>query len=129
MAIAELTNSVLEVVLITILPIIMKFLIDNAPAFIKKYNEKVDNEIIREYINYATQAILNSVSEVSQTYVDNLKSSGEFNSESAKQAFILAKDKAEQLMSDEVKKAIGIIYGDIDVWIGTVIEKAVRDGN
>ena len=64
--------------------------------------------------------------DVSQTYVDALKNTGEFT----KEAQVIAKEKAidiaTKLITEDGKKAVEEIYGDFSIWLSTTIESNVK---
>ena len=92
----------------------------------QKNSKLADNEMINKLIDSAQSTVTRIVSSISQTYVDSLKNSGEFNKEAA----IIAKDtaiaKATELLSDEAVKAIETVHGSFSAWLDIVIEDAVK---
>ncbi len=75
----------------------------------------------------AERSIVAAVSTIAQTFVDNLRASGEWSPEAAS----LAADKALQLarrtMSDSTMEILRQVTGDANLWIKQRIEEAVRD--
>jgi hypothetical protein len=67
------------------------------------------------------------VTYTAQTYVDNLKKQGKFDTEAQKVAFTTAKEVALQLLTEDAKKMIGDLYGDLMVWLDTKIEQTVKE--
>ncbi len=122
---SQLLEGLLEIVLVVALPLVVKFLGDNLPIFVQKYSQNVDNKQLEEYIAFATNAVVSSVNQVSQTFVSQLKASGDFDANKAEEAFYKAKAQASSLMSDGVKEAVAMVYGDVDMWISTIIEETV----
>lgn len=93
---------------------------------INEVSSKIKNTKLTKYINAATDIVTKAVLDVSQTYVDFLKNTGEFT----KEAQILAKEKAidiaTKLITEDGKKAIEEIYGDFSTWLSTTIESNVK---
>ena len=85
-----------------------------------------DNELLNQYINTVQQIVYDVVLNVSQVYVDSLKSSGNFNEEAQKYAKEMAIEMAKSLISKEAKKAIVSVYGDLDKYLSTQIESMVK---
>lgn len=85
-----------------------------------------DNEMINKLIDSAQSTVTRIVSSISQTYVDSLKNSGEFNKEAATIAKDTAIAKATELLSDEAVKAIETVHGSFSAWLDIVIEDAVK---
>ena len=89
-------------------------------------NAKINNEKANAMLTAATNAVVNAVRSVLQTYVDTLKANGKFDESSQKIALIKAKKLALESMNDEVQKYIGTTYGNIDTWITTMIEATLN---
>ena len=71
--------------------------------------------------------VVNVVQATNQVMVDTLKSKGEFTKEAASEAFIISKDKALKMLSDEAADIIESVYGDVSTYIDVLIEATVRD--
>ena len=63
---------------------------------------------------------------VSQTFVDSLKESGNFDKEAQAKAFNMAKTAALNGMSDSMKKYIDKYCGGLDEWLRIQIEAWVK---
>ena len=61
-----------------------------------------------------------------QTYVDALKEQNAFDKEAQKIAFEKTKDAILKLLTEECKKCLGEIVGDLNEYITAQIEAAVR---
>lgn len=89
-------------------------------------NAKINNEKANAMLTAATNAVVNAVRSVLQTYVDTLKASGKFDESSQKIALIKAKKLALESMNAEVQNYITTTYGNIDTWITTMIEATLN---
>ena len=93
---------------------------------ISELSSKIKNTKLTKYINAATEVVTKAVLDVSQTYVDALKNTGEFT----KEAQVIAKEKAiniaTKLITEDGKKAVEEIYGDFSIWLSTTIESNVK---
>lgn len=89
--------------------------------------QRTDNETAAHYIGMAGEVIAQAVAYVAQTYADELKKAGTFNKEAQEKAFEMARARAVQILGPAAMKALGEIYGDVDVWISTKIEQACRE--
>lgn len=85
-----------------------------------------DNELLNQYIDMVQQIVYDVVLMVSQTYVDSLKKSGNFNEEAQKQAKDMAIEMAKTLISEEAKNAIITVYNDFDNYLASLIESVVK---
>ena len=63
---------------------------------------------------------------VQQSYVDSLKQQDKFTAEAQKEAFELAKKRAIELMNQYTQDAIIHIYGNLDIYIDTMIESIIN---
>ena len=99
----------------------------------KKINEiQVNTQIseyeqLNKYIDNVQDAIARIVLTLSQTVVDGLKASGNFTKEAQEQVKQQAIDMAKQMITEEAKKAIIQVYGDVDEFLNTSIESLVRE--
>lgn len=113
--------------LLPIIPLLVIYL----KAFIQTKTDelklKTHNEELNKYIGIATDTLQTVVTEVSQTYVDELKELNKFDKEAQLIAFNMAKDKFENIVTEDTKKAIKEVVADYDEWINSNIEAIVKD--
>lgn len=93
--------------------------------FVKASIDANDNDLLELYLKSATDVLSDIVLEVNQTYVNTLKSNGEFTLEAQKHAKEVAINKAKLLISENAREALTAVYGDLSVWIETQIESEV----
>ena len=87
---------------------------------------KIENEKISNTLDSVVTMVLDVVESVNQTFVDELKKKGEFTEESAKEAFNKSKETALKMLSNDAADIIATVYGDVDVYIDTLIEATVK---
>lgn len=87
----------------------------------------IENKRIRMLISEGTDIILNSVNYVQQIYVDTLKQNNSFNEEARREAFYMARARALELLPEEIYKAIDERYGNINVFVETLIESELSE--
>ena len=98
----------------------------------KKINEvQVNTEIkeydkLNQYIDSAQKVISNAVLTVTQTYVESLKKSGNFTAEAQAEAKNRAVTIAKELITEECKNAIVVVYADFDAYLDSTIESLVK---
>lgn len=98
----------------------------------KKINElQVNTEIsehekLNRYIDSAQEAISNAVLTVTQTYVESLKQSGKFDKEAQIEAKNRATAIAKELITEDCKNAIIVVYADFDKFLDSTIESLVQ---
>lgn len=122
----QLIQSIAYIVITAILPIVVNYGVKFVDAKITELTATVENETARKYIDAAVDAIGIAVTVVNQTYVDSLKSAGQFDSNSAITAKNLALEKAKELISEDSKNFITMMYGDFDNYLDNAIEAYVR---
>lgn len=115
----EIIDIVLQRILIP-LGVYLVILLGN---YIK--SKGLDGRIERLLLQVA-DASERAVSVVMQTFVDDLKKSGEWNADTAKQALDMALGIAKEILGDEAMKLIGSITDEVDDYLKTAIENAVR---
>ena len=123
----EILTTLIQVVIIPAIPVLITYLVKYLKAKADQTTTKIDNELIRTYLQDATDAVLQAVAYTAQTYVDTLKKQGKFDEEAQKIAFNTAKDIALKLLTEEAKQMITDLYGDITVWLDTKIEQTVKE--
>lgn len=123
----ELLITLIQVVIIPAIPVLVTYLVKFLKAKADQATVKIDNELIQIYLNEATDAVLQAVTYTAQTYVDSLKKQGKFDKEAQEQAFNTAKDVALKLLTEEAKRMITDLYGDLTIWLDTKIEQTVNE--
>ena len=118
--------DILSVVLAAAIPVLTPKLINfiNVKITLAKDEAKTENEKrILESIQLTVETV---VKYVSQTFVDSLKTKGEFTTEEQAAALKMALEKTEEMLTEEAKEFIMANYGDITVWLTTLIEATVK---
>jgi len=123
----EILTTLVQVVVIPAIPVLVTYLVKYLKAKAEQTTTRIDNELIRTYIQEATDAVLQAVTYTAQTYVDSLKKQGKFDEEAQKIAFNTAKNIALQLLTTEAKQMIEDLYGDLMLWLETKIEQTVKE--
>jgi len=123
----EILTTIIQVVVIPAIPVLVTYLVKFLKAQADQTTTKINNELIRTYLQEATDAVLQAVTYTAQTYVDTLKKEGKFDKEAQKTAFNTAKNVALQLLTEEAKQMITDLYGDLTLWLDTKIEQTVKE--
>jgi hypothetical protein len=84
--------------------------------------EKAKGQKYKRTLETIETSIRSAVLMVQQTFVDNLKKEGKFDSEAQAKALELAVKTAASQINDEMKKVIEELFGDIEEWLKTQIE-------
>ena len=121
----ETFNELMSVIIIPLLTALSGFLVGLLRKKISEVSQKIENDKLQKYIGLASDAVLQAVETVTQTYVDELKSNGEFT----KEAHAIAKEKsleiAQGLLTEQARVILAEAYGDIDLWLQTKVEQLV----
>ena len=133
MDVKEFLQQVLYVVATGILPILTVYIVNLIKVKTKEVTEKLnesntkfDDYQLDKYIINAVDIIGTAVIEVNQTYVDNLKKAGKFTEEAEENAKQKAIDRCKQLISENSKKAIEVVYNDYEAFLNSKIEELVK---
>lgn len=85
-----------------------------------------DNDLLNQYIDMVQQIVYNVVLTVTQTYVESLKKNGKFDDVAQAEAKSMALNMAKELISEEARNAVIIVYSDFDSYLSALIESYVK---
>lgn len=111
-------NEVLYTLITCALMIVVKFVVQ----LIRTKTSEIKNTEVQQMIDNIGDIVIM----VSQTFVDSLKESGNFDKEAQVKAFDMAKTAALNGMSDSMKKYIDQYCGGLDEWLRIQIEAWVK---
>lgn len=127
MDIKNMIQEILYLIITGIVPLLITYVIVFLRGKIKESQSVLANENLNKYIDIAADAISMAVMSVSQTYVDALKKAGKFDIEAQKIAKQMAIDKAKELINEQSKAAIELLYNDFEAYLNEQIEALVRE--
>ena len=107
----DILSTLLQAVLIVVVPIIAGFAAKGVAALAQYLGVKTDNATVAKYAQEIAQAVATAVTYVSQTYVDELKKSGTFTEENQKIAIEKALEVARQQLTQEALEFITVGAG------------------
>lgn len=122
----EFLKDILYIVITAAVPLLTTYI---CKFLYEKWTEgktKIKNEEIASTLDNVVSMVLNCVETTNQTFVDELKKNGEFTKEAAAEAFLMSKTMAIQMLSEDAAEIILEVYGDIDVYLDTLIETTVK---
>jgi hypothetical protein len=122
----EILSSLLQAVIVAVVPVLTTYLIKFLQARSAAWEAQLSNETAKRLIEEFSSAISTGVSSVTQTYVEDIKKSGEFNEDAQKEALLRARDTALSVMTEDAKHFIQNSYGDIEALIRAKIEETVK---
>ena len=119
-------QTVLVQLLIAIIPILSAFIVRLLNLKSNEIKQHTKNSKLDKYVDYAADIIKKSVIAVNQIFVDKLKEQNGFTPEKQKEAFELAKKKILSMLNEDAKKALTMIYGDLNTFLDSQIEATVN---
>lgn len=124
----EVMNLIETLVLAPLIIAISSFLIALIRQQTSKIEEKIKDEKAKRMLEIAENVVSQAVATVSQTYVDDLKKDGIFDTDAQKEAFEMSKDKIYMLLTTDTLQAVKDNYGNVEEWINTKIEETINKG-
>ena len=121
----ELREFLFELALACI-PIITVFIGKFLYAKWEEVHGNIKNTKVKNTLDEVIEIIVNVVQATNQTFVDELKKKGEFTNEAAIDAFEISKETAVSMLSYEAIEIITEVYGDVDLYLDTLIESTVK---
>lgn len=123
----ELLKTITQTVIIPLLIALVGYAVKwiNAKANEIKANAK--DQKVQKYITLLNDTIVSAVIAVNQTYVDALKEKNAFDVEAQKEAFNRVYETIIATMTEEADKYLSEAIGDLDEYITTKIEEAVKE--
>ena len=122
----ELIKDLLYIFITAAVPVLTTYLCKFLYTKWTESKSAINNAEIQNTLNQVVEMVLRCVETTNQTFVDTLKQKGEFTEEAALDAFQKSKEAALKMLSEDAKKIIAEIYGDIDVYLDTLIESTVK---
>jgi hypothetical protein len=120
-----LLYQILEVCVIPLLGILTAYFVKWVNAKSVEIQHKVDNDTADKYIAMLDDTICACVIATTQTYVEALKKDNAFTKEAQKEAFNLTFNAVMSVLTDEAKKYLSEVYGDLTTYITNKIEAEV----
>lgn len=119
-------DKVFEMVLIPLLTAVVAFLIYWINIKIQEIKGKTNNETANKYLDFLNETIVDCINCTNQTYVDSLKEQGAFGKEEQKIAFNKTFEAVKSILTEDGKKYLGELIGDIEVYIRNRIESSIK---
>ena len=121
-----LLYQILEVCVIPLLGILTAYFVKWVNAKSAEIQHKVDNDTADKYIAMLDDTICACVIATTQTYVEALKKDNAFTKEAQQEAFNLTFNAVMSVLTDEAKKCLAVVYGDLTAYITNKIEAEVN---
>lgn len=121
-----LLYQLLEVCVIPLIGLLTAYVIKFINAKSAELQNKVENDTADKYIAMLDSTICACVIATTQTYVEALKKDNAFTKEAQQEAFNLTYNAVMAVLTDEAKKYLTSIYGDLTAYITNKIEAEVQ---
>lgn len=122
----ELIKDLLYILLTAAVPVLTTYVCKYLYAKWTEGKVKIENEKVSNTLDNVISMVLDVVQATNQVMVDELKKNGEFTKDAALEAFNISKDKALTMLSNDAVEIITAVYGDVDVYLDTLIEATVK---
>ena len=119
-------QEIFDLVLIPLLAIIAKYFIQFVSIKMDEIKNKQSSEEAKKYLDQVEKAVENCVVATNQTYVESLKNKNAFDTEAQKEAFRMTYEALMATLTVEAKEFLAIAYGDMEVYLKTLIEAKVN---
>lgn len=123
---SNIIQQIFYVCIIPLLGILTTYIVQYLKAKGNQIAESADNAQTSKYIKMLTDTICNCVQATNQTYVEALKKAGSFDKAAQEEAFQKTYDAVMTILSDDAKVYLTNIYGDLDIYLKTMIEAQVK---
>lgn len=122
----SLLYQILEVCVIPLLGILTAYIVKYINAKSCEIQNKVDNDTADKYIAMLNDTISACVIATNQTYVEVLKKGNAFTKKAQEEAFKQTYEAVMSVLTDDAKKYLVAIYGDLTTYITNKIEAEVN---
>lgn len=119
-------QEIFDLVLIPLLAIIAKYFIQFVSIKMDEIKNKQTSEEAKKYLDQVEKAVENCVVATNQTYVESLKNKNAFDAEAQKEAFRMTYEALMATLTVEAKEFLAMAYGDMEVYLKTLIEAKVN---
>ena len=121
-----LLYQIFEACIVPLLGILTAYLIKLINIKSTEIQHQVQNDNADKYIAMVADTISACVIATNQTYVEALKKQNAFTAEAQKEAFNLTYNAVMAILTEDAKKYLTEIYGDVSAYITAKIESEVN---
>lgn len=115
-------NEVIMYIIETMLKLIVLVIV---PYLFNQIRIKLQNDTQIKYLGMFEQLVKDAVSQVQQTYVENMKAEDLFDEKAQIEAFDMVKSTVLNMMNDRMMKIVMEAVGDFDEYLRNKIEAQV----
>lgn len=125
--IQTILQEILYVLLIALIPVVAKYATSALESVKKKAVQQIENAKVEATVLKVLGIVENAVEATNQTFVAELKANGGLTKDDKEDAYLKTYDTVKSLLTDDVIDLIVEEYGDLEVYLDTVIEKVVAN--
>lgn len=125
--IQTILQEILYVLLIALIPVVAKYATSTLESVKKKAVQQIENAKVEATVLKVLGIVENAVEATNQTFVTELKANGGLTKDDKEDAYLKTYDTVKSLLTDDVIDLIVEEYGDLEVYLDTVIEKVVAN--
>lgn len=122
----EILQTVFQLVIIPLLTVLTGYAVKWINAKANEIKANINNAYIQKYLTMLDDTITSAVIAINQTYVDALKKENKFDLEAQGKAFKMAYETVALSLTEEAKKYLQEVVGDLNSYIVTKIEEQVK---
>lgn len=123
----ELITEIFNICIVPLLGILTTFISLLIKNKITQIKSTTNDEKVQQYLGFLQDTIIACLQATNQTYVDELKQSGKFDEAAHKIALEKTKNAVLNIVTDDVKKYVAILVGDLEVYIIEQIEANIKN--
>lgn len=123
----ELLKTITQTVLIPLLIALVGYAVKWINAKANEIKASAKDQKVQKYVEMLNDTIVSAVIAVNQTYVDALKEKNAFTKEAQEEAFKRVYETIIVTMTEEADRYLSEAIGDLDEYIKTKIEEAVKE--
>lgn len=120
-----IANTAFQIVIIPLLSALTAFLVKLIQTKTASIKAKMKSEKAQKYADMLAQTITECVVATNQTYTNIMKDQNLFDKDAQKTAFNITYNAVMAILTDEAKKYLMELYGDLDTYIREKIEAEV----
>lgn len=123
-------NEAFQVIIPMITTLLAVWLIIGIRKVAKETSEKSSSELVDKltdkYFKMLETTVTNTVLATTQTYVEALKKENAFDKEAQEKAFNMTYEAVMKVLTDEAKRYLEAVVGDLELYTKNLIEATVK---
>lgn len=123
----QLLQEIFQVCILPLLGVLTAYIVKYIQAKSDQIVATENNALTEKYTKMLTDTIIDCVKATNQTYVDALKNKNAFDVKAQEEAFQKTSAAVMTILSDDAKKYLDSIYGDLNTYIVNQIEAQVNN--